>query len=169
MIRGEALATDFIVQTMFKVMFVCLGNICRSPMAECIFADMLEKCGATGKVAVFSAATSDEEEGNPIYPPAAAKLRKERVPVRPHRAVPLARSDYDRYDLFVGMEQRNISNMLRIFGDDKHNKIMRLLDCTDSPRDIADPWWTGDFDKAFRDISYGCRSLLELLSANGVI
>ena len=154
---------------MLGIMFVCLGNICRSPMAECIFVDMLEKCGAKGKVRVASAATSREEEGNGIYPPAARKLREEKVPVLLHFATPLTRDDYDRYDLFIGMEERNISAMRRIFGGDKDGKLMRLLDCSDRPRDIADPWWTGDFDRAFRDIKEGCEALIAMLASEGEI
>ncbi len=154
---------------MYGIVFVCLGNICRSPMAECVFSDMLFKSGASGKIKVYSAGTSREEEGNGIYPAAMRKLREEGVPVLKHFATPLTSSDYDRYDLFVGMETRNVEAMRRIFSGDKQGKIMRLLDCTERPRDIADPWWTGDFDRAYLDIREGCEALLTLLAARGKI
>ncbi len=154
---------------MYSIVFVCLGNICRSPMAECIFTDMLVKSGVAGKVKVCSAATSREEEGNGIYPATMRKLREEGIPILKHFATPLTRADYDRYDLFVGMETRNIDGMRRIFSGDKQGKIMRLLDCTERPRDIADPWWTGDFDRAYRDIREGCEALLAWLAAKGII
>ncbi len=154
---------------MYKIMFVCLGNICRSPMAECVFADMIAKRGLTGKLRVSSAATSSEEEGNGIYPPAARKLREEKVPVLLHFATPLTPSDYDNYDLFVGMEERNLTAMRRIFKGDPQGKLTRLLDASNRPRDIADPWWTGDFDRAYNDIREGCEALMDLLAANGTL
>lgn len=138
-------------------------------MAECIFSDMLEKSGASGKVKVYSAGTSREEEGNGIYPAAVRKLREEGVPVLRHFATPLTRADYDRYDLFVGMETRNVDSMRRIFSGDAQGKVVRLLDFCERPRDIADPWWTGDFDKAFCDIREGCEALLATLAGRGVI
>lgn len=154
---------------MYNIMFVCLGNICRSPMAECVFADMAQKRGLASKIKASSAATSREEYGNGIYPAAARKLREEGIPILPHFATPLSPSDYDKYDLFVGMESRNLAAMRRIFGGDHDGKFVRLLDCCENPRDIDDPWWTGDFDRAFADISEGCEGLLAMLAATGKI
>ncbi len=142
-----------------RIMFVCLGNICRSQMAQCVFTQMAMTAGLD--VTVDSAGTSDEEEGNPIYPAAARQLREEGVPVLRHLATKLEASDYDKWDVFFAMEQRNVSGMLRIFGGDPQDKIIRLLDLTERPRDIADPWWTGDFDRAYADICEGCSALLE--------
>lgn len=144
---------------MIKIMFVCLGNICRSPMAECVMSDMIAKRGLQNEISVYSSATSSEEIGNPIYPPAVKKLREESVPVLNHRATRLCSSDKNRYDYFVGMEERNLIAMRRILGEDA--KVCRLLDFAKNPRDIADPWWTGNFDVAYDDIVEGCGALLE--------
>lgn len=148
---------------MKKILFVCLGNICRSPMAEFIFRDMVEKRGLEKDFICASCATSTEESGNPVYPPAGRKLRELGIDPRSKRAVTLTRADYDRYDLLLGMEQRNLSAMLRICGGDPKGKIHRLLDYAPHPRDIADPWYTGDFDTTCRDIQEGCQALLERL------
>lgn len=144
---------------MIKIMFVCLGNICRSPMAECVMSDMIAKRGLQNEISVCSSATSSEEIGNPIYPPAVKKLREESVPVLNHRATRLCSSDKIRYDYFVGMEERNLIAMRRILGEDA--KVCRLLDFAKNPRDIADPWWTGNFDVTYDDIVEGCGALLE--------
>lgn len=149
---------------MIKILFVCLGNICRSPMAEFICRDMLEKRGLSHKIACASAATSDEEAGNPVYPPARRKLKEMGIDCALKRAVQLTRGDYDRYDLLVGMEERNVSAMKRICGGDPESKIHRLLDGAPHPRDIADPWYTGDFDAACRDITEGCARLIDRLA-----
>ena len=149
---------------MIRILFVCLGNICRSPMAEFICRDMLEKRGLSHQIVCASAATSDEEEGNPVYPPARKKLKDMGIDCTGKRAVPLVRSDYDRYDLLIGMEARNIAAMKRICGGDPEGKIHRLLDGTPHPRDIADPWYTGDFDTACRDIIEGCTHLIDRLA-----
>lgn len=149
---------------MIKILFVCLGNICRSPMAEFICRDMLEKRGLSHKIACASAATSDEEAGNPVYPPARRKLKEMGIDCALKRAVQLTRGDYDRYDLLVGMEERNIAAMKRICGGDPEGKIHRLLDGAPHPRDIADPWYTGDFDAACRDITEGCARLIDRLA-----
>lgn len=154
---------------MYRILFVCLGNICRSPMAECVMADMIKKCGLSGKIEVASAATSSEEEGNPIYPPAQRKLREMGVPVLNHTATRLRRADYAEYDLILGMEKGNVQNILRIVGGDCEGKVKRLLDFSDNPRDIADPWWTGDFDRAYEDIREGCERLIDyLISVKGL-
>ncbi len=148
---------------MYKIMFVCLGNICRSPMAECIAAAKLKELGLDGQVRVYSAGTSSEEEGNGIYPPARRRLIEEGIAVLPHSARQLNKYDYDEYDLFLGMETRHVSAMLRIFGGDPQNKVQRLADYSEDPHDIADPWWTGDFYSAYRDIYESCQALIQNL------
>lgn len=148
---------------MKKIMFVCLGNICRSPMAEFIFRDLVKKEGLEKEIVCASSATSMEEYGNPVYPPARKQLLKMGIDCAGKRATPLQKSDYQKYDLLLGMEERNIVNMKRICGGDPDGKIRRLLDHAPRPRDIADPWYSGDFDTACRDILEGCRILLEEL------
>lgn len=154
---------------MYSILFVCLGNICRSPMAECIMADMINKYRLGDRLTVASAATSDEEEGNPIYPPAQRKLREMGVPVLSHSATRLRHLDYAAYDLIVGMEKSNVQSILRIVGGDADKKVKRLMDFSEHPRDIADPWWTGDFDRAYEDIFEGCSSLINYLTSTGAI
>lgn len=146
---------------MLKVMFVCLGNICRSAMAECIMSQLVRERGLENEFKIDSAGTSSEEEGNCVYPSAARKLREMGVEVLPHYAKKLSLSDYERFDLFLCAEQRNVDSAKRIFGGDKEGKVMRLLDLSANPRNIADPWWTGNFDEAYSDILEGCQSLLD--------
>lgn len=150
---------------MIKIMFVCHGNICRSPMAEFIFKDMINRRGLSGEFAVASSATSTEEIwggiGNPVYPPAKAELAKHKISCEGKRAVQLQKSDYDKYDLFVGMDSANIRNMHRILGGDPQNKIRKLMDYTARGGDVADPWYSGRFDVAYRDIYDGCEALIE--------
>lgn len=148
---------------MIKVMFICHGNICRSPMAEFVFRDMVEKRGLADRIQVASSATSREEIGNPVHPGTRRKLLACRVPLREHRAVQLTRKDYQSYDYLVAMDSRNLSNIYRITGGDKAGKVCRLLDFSSLPRDIADPWYTNDFDETYSDIVEGCRGLLEHL------
>ena len=145
-----------------SIMFVCHGNICRSPMAECVMRDMLDK-GEIYDVEVASSATSREEIGNGIYPPAIAELRRLGIPLLPHHAVQLTRSDLRKYDLFLGADSVNVMNMERILGSESVGRCYRLLDFSKSPRDIADPWWTGIFTETSRDILEGCTAILELL------
>ena len=137
-------------------MFVCHGNICRSPMAEFIFKDMLKKQGRSGEFTVSSSATSTEEIirgiGNPVYPPAKAELAKHGIFAEGKRAVQLKKSDYDSYDLFLCMDSNNVRNALRIFGGDKDNKVKKLMSLAGSDRDVADPWYTGDFSVTYNDI-----------------
>ena len=152
---------------MTKILFVCHGNICRSIMAECVFADKAQKRGLAGEFAVSSAATSREEIGNPIYPPAARKLREKGVPILPHAARQMTKADYAEYDLLIGMEEYNLRNMLRITGGDPAGKLRRLLDFTSRPGDVDDPWYTGDFEAAWRDIDAGCEALLSALTGQG--
>jgi Protein-tyrosine-phosphatase len=144
-----------------KIMFVCLGNICRSPMAEFIFKSIAAKEG--GGFLAASAGTSGEEEGNPVYPPAARELAKHSISCAGKRAARFTRSDYDAYDLIVCMESRHIRCLERLLGGDPRGKIRRLLDYTDNPRDIADPWYTGDFETAYSEIYEGCRALFDAL------
>ena len=148
---------------MIRVLFVCLGNICRSPMAEYIFRDMVNKQGLDGKISCASAATSNEEWGNPVYPPARRKLAELGINCSGKTARQMNKADYERYDLLIGMESRNIARMKQICGGDAHGKIRRLLDGSPRPRDIADPWFTGDFDAACSDIMEGCEILLREL------
>ena len=149
---------------MIRVLFVCLGNICRSPMAECIMKEMVAKRGLTEQFYINSAATSTEEWGNPIYPPARRKLQEKGVPLTDHRAVQMNAGDYAHYDLLIGMDANNLRAMRRIAGGDPDGKLHRLLDYTDAPGDVADPWYTDDFDAAYRDISRGCKALLDHLT-----
>jgi protein-tyrosine phosphatase len=151
-----------------KIMFVCHGNICRSPMAEFIFRDMLRRNGLADKISVSSSATSTEEIwgdiGNPVYPPAKAELAKHGLSCEGKRAVQLQKSDYDKYDLFIGMDKANIRNMQRILGGDPEGKIRKLMEYTDRGGDVADPWYSGRFDVAYRDIYDGCEGLLRSIT-----
>lgn len=152
---------------MYRILFVCHGNICRSPMAEYIMRDMLKKRGIAG-VAVASAATSTEEIGNGVHRGTAAVLKRLGIDYSAHRARQITRADFEAYDLLIGMDSANIRNMQRIAGAFSH-KIHRLLDFADSPRDIADPWYTGDFERTLADVQEGCGALIEWLCAQGVI
>ena len=152
---------------MKRIMFVCHGNICRSPMAEFIFKKMVTEKGLEREFLIASSATSTEEiwngVGNPVYPPAKRELAAHGISCDGKRAVQLQKSDYEKYDLFVGMDSANIRNMTRIAGGDPEGKIRRLLDYTARPRDIADPWYTGNFDITYDDIVEGCEALLKSL------
>lgn len=150
---------------MTRILFVCLGNICRSPMAEFIFKDLAAKAGRGAEFEAASAGTSSEEYGNPVYPPARRKLAEHGIACAGKTARQLTRADYDRYDLLIGMESRHLAAMRRICGGDPAGKMHRLLDYTARPADIADPWYTGDFDAAWNDIESGCRALLGQLTA----
>lgn len=150
---------------MIKIMFVCLGNICRSPMAECVMKDMLKKRGLEERFFVNSAATSSEEEGHDIYYRAKCKLKEMGVDIVKHHATLLQAEDFEKYDFFVGMEERNICDMQCILGSSDKRKIFRLLDYSDNPRDIADPWYTGNFDATYREIVEGCESLLRYITS----
>lgn len=146
---------------MTKIMFVCHGNICRSPMAEYVLKQITAQQGETKKFTIASSATSTEEIGNPVHQGTRRRLVKAGVPVGDHRAVQLHKTDYEKYDYIIGMDRFNVSNILRIFGGDPEGKVFRLLDFTEEPRDIADPWYTGDFDATYNDILEGCIALLK--------
>lgn len=146
---------------MIKILFVCLGNICRSPMAEFVMKDLVKKRNMEDFFYIASAATSSEEVGNPVHPGTRKKLSEFGISVAGKRAVKLTIKDYDKYDYIVGMEARNITNIMRIFGSDPSGKVSRLLDYGERPRDIADPWYTGDFDTTYEDVLEGCQALLE--------
>ena len=149
---------------MIRIMFVCHGNICRSPMAEFILRDMLIKEGLSGQVTVASSATSTEEiwkgVGNPVYPPAKRELALHGLSCEGKRAVQLTSADYNTYHLFIGMDAANIRNMHRILGGDPESKIRKLMDYAKGG-DVADPWYTGDFGITYRDIREGCLGLLD--------
>ena len=149
---------------MTKILFICHGNICRSPMAEFIMKDLVRKAGLSAQVQIDSAATSREEIGNPIYPPAQRQLRAHGVAFDDHRARQMTRQDYADYDLLIGMDTQNLRNMQRICGGDPDGKLQLLLAYTGQTRSVADPWYTDDFDAAWQDIAFGCRALLEALT-----
>lgn len=153
---------------MIKIMFVCHGNICRSPMAEMIFVHMLRQRGMESQFHIASSATSTEEIirgiGNPIYPPAKAELQKHQIPCHPHRATQLKKSDYSCYDLFIGMDDTNLHHMRRILGHDPEGKIRSFMHTDGTPIRVADPWYSGNFSAAFRDIYEGCSVLLDALT-----
>lgn len=161
------------MEIMIKVMFVCHGNICRSPMAEFILKDMVKKKGMSDKFYIASAATSTEEiwgdRGNPVYPPARKELAKHGLSCDGKYAVQLRREDYNKYDYLIGMDSANIRNMERICGGDPEGKIYRLLSFAGVNRDVADPWYTGDFKTTYSDVEEGCTAFLEYLSEGGLI
>ena len=149
---------------MTKILFVCLGNICRSPMAEFVMKDLVKQAGLESQFRIDSAATSREELGNPVYGPARRKLAEHGISCGVHRARQLQPRDYSEYDLLIGMDQANIRNMDRICGGDPQRKIHLLLDYAGRPgQEVADPWYTGDFETAWQDISQGCQGLLKEL------
>lgn len=150
-----------------RVLFICHGNICRSPMAEFVFKNMIQKQNLADQFYISSAATSSEEiwngKGNPVYPPAKAELAKHGLSCEGKRAVQLKREDYENYDYFIGMDSANIRNMERILGGDSKGKIYKLLSFAGSDRDVADPWYTGKFDVTYQDIEAGCKGLLAFI------
>ena len=152
---------------MIRVMFVCHGNICRSPMAEFVLKRMVEEKGLGDRFYIASSATSAEEiwngVGNPVYPPARAELAKHGISCGNKCAVQLKKSDYNEYDLFVCMDSKNLRNIHRIFGADPQGKVRKLMDYTGEGGDVADPWYTDCFDIAYSDISRGCAELLKTL------
>lgn len=146
---------------MIKVLFICYGNICRSPMAEFVLRDMVEKQGLADRFEIASAATSREEIGNPVHHGTVRKLKHYGISTAGKRAVQIKKSDYENYDYILGMETFNIKGILRIVGEDTENKVFRLLDFSERPRDIADPWYTGNFDLTYEDVVEGCEGFLK--------
>ena len=153
---------------MTRILFICHGNICRSPMAEFVLRDMCSRAGLSAEFDIASAATSSEELGNPVYPPARRKLAEHGISCEGHAACQLTAQDYEEYDLLIGMEGANLKNMQRICGGDPAGKMHRLLDYTDRPGDVADPWYTGDFEATWRDVSTGCQGLLASIQNKNV-
>ena len=149
---------------MHRVLFVCHGNICRSAMAECVMNGLVRKAGLEADFSIASAATSTEEIGNPVYPPARRKLAEHGIGCAGKAARQLRREDYDRYDLLIGMDGANLRNMRRICGGDPVGKLSLLLDWTGRPGDVAEPWYTGDFEATWRDVAAGCQALLTNLT-----
>jgi protein-tyrosine phosphatase len=153
--------------TMTKILFVCHGNICRSPMAEFVMKDLVEKNGLKNQFYIASAATSTEEIGNGVHYGTRNKLAQYGISVAGKTAVQLKKSDYDKYDYIIGMDKWNLRNMQRMLPEDKGHKIYLLLDFSENPRDIADPWYTGDFDTTYNDIYEGCTALLNKIIKEG--
>ena len=154
---------------MIKILFICHGNICRSPMAEFVMKDLVQKAGLDGQLAIASAATSTEEIGNPVYPPARRKLAEHGIRCDGKRARQLRRDDYTRYDLLIGMDRANVRNMERICGGDPEGKLHLLLEYTARPGEVADPWYTGDFQATWEDVEAGCTGLLQSLLDSGAL
>ena len=152
------------VWSMKKILFVCHGNICRSPMAEYVMKDLVKKAGLEAEFQIASAATSREEIGNPVYPPARRKLAEHGISCEGHAARQLRNRDYEEYDLLIGMDKANLHNMFRICGGDFNNKMHLLLEYAGRPdQEVADPWYTGDFDSTWQDVLEGCEGLLDNL------
>ena len=150
---------------MTKILFVCHGNICRSPMAEFVMKDLVKKAGLEAEFEIASAATSAEEIGNPVYPPARRKLAEHGISCAGHVARQLRREDYEDWDLFIGMDEANLRNMRRLFGGDPAGKCSLLLSHTNRPGEVADPWYTGDFEATWQDVEEGCQALLSECSS----
>ena len=149
---------------MKRILFVCHGNICRSPMAEFVMKDLVRKAGLDNQFQIASAATSTEEIGNPVYPPARRKLAEHGISCAGKTARQLTQADYDEYDLLIGMDQANLRNIRRICGGDPEGKIHLLLEYADRPgQEVADPWYTGDFEATWQDVLAGCQGLLASL------
>ena len=149
---------------MIKILFICHGNICRSPMAEFIMKDLVKKAGLEKEFLIESAAASREELGNPVYPPARRKLAEHGISCTGKTARQLQNHDYEKFDLLIGMDRRNLRDMQTICGGDFADKMHLLLDYTDRPgQEVADPWYTDNFEATWRDVSDGCQGLLDHL------
>ena len=144
-----------------KILFICHGNICRSTMAESVMTHLVRQAHLEHLFEINSAATSREELGNDIHPGTKAKLREVGIPFERRQARQITQKDYEYYDMLIGMDARNIINMRRFYGDDPQNKFSLLLDHSDRPHDIADPWYTGNFDTTYADIKEGCEALIK--------
>ncbi len=151
---------------MIKVLFVCLGNICRSPMAEFVLREMVKREDLQDDFFISSAATSSEEIGNGVHYGTIKKLREVGIPITNRVARKMTKQDYEKYDYIIGMEESNIRNIKRIIGEDKDGKVYKLLDFSNNPRDIADPWYTGNFDETYNDILEGCKAFLKKVRTN---
>ena len=149
---------------MIRILFVCHGNICRSPMAEFVMKDLVDKAGLADAFEIASAATSSEELGNPVYPPARRKLAEHGIGCAGKTARRLTADDYDEYDLLIGMDDANLRNMRRLFGGDPDGKCCLLLEYIGSTRGVADPWYTRDFEATWNDVYAGCKALLAALA-----
>lgn len=149
--------------TMIKILFICHGNICRSPMAEFIMKNLISKKHVQSYFFIDSCATSQEEIGNGLYPYAKDILLKHNIPIYQHSARQITLSDYDYFDYLLVMENYNLHNLKRIIPTDPQKKIFRLLDFTNFPTDISDPWYSGDFETAYQEITKGCQALLEYI------
>ena len=148
---------------MIKILFVCHGNICRSPMAEFVMKDLVNKKGMADQFEIASAATSTEEIGNPVYPPAKRKLKEHGISCEGKTARQMTKADYAYYDYIIAMDRFNLRNMTRFVGNDPDNKVSLLMDFTNRPGDVADPWYTGDFETTWNDVYEGCIDILEKL------
>lgn len=154
---------DMLISSMIKILFVCHGNICRSPMAEMVMKDLVRKAGLESDFYIDSAATSTEEIGNGMHRGTVSKLREAGVPFTNHRARQITLADYSEYDYLVGMDNENLYYMNRRWNNDPENKVHLLLDFCKKNRDVADPWYTGDFEATYRDVMEGCTALLGML------
>ena len=152
---------------MINVLFICHGNICRSPMAEYMCKDKVKKLGLGDRFHIASAATSREEIGNGVYPPAKKKLKSVGITADNHHARQVTKEDYDTYDYLLVMERYNIPNLMRILKDDRQKKVYRLLDFAEEKGDIADPWYTGDFETTYKDIERGLDGFFRMLEKEG--
>ncbi len=148
---------------MIKILFVCHGNICRSPMAEFVMKDMVRRAGLEKEFEIASAATSTEEIGNPVYPPARKKLAEHGITCNGKTARQMTWGDYVHYDHLIGMDNWNLRNMRRMTKNDPEGKVRSLLSFAGSDREVADPWYTGDFEATWKDVIEGCAALLEFL------
>lgn len=149
---------------MIKILFICHGNICRSPMAEFVLKHLTAQSGLTSEIHIASAATSTEEIGNDIHRGTRRKLTQMKIPFSPRRARQVTKADYDEYDYLIVMDGNNLRNLRRIIGEDRENKVYKLLDFTERKgQDIADPWYTGNFDETYDDVLEGCEGLIRYL------
>ena len=151
---------------MIRVLFVCHGNICRSPMSQYVLQDMVNKSHRSAEFEIASAATSTEEIGNPVYPPARRKLAEHGISCAGHHARQMTRCDYDYYDYLIVMDNWNLRNIRRFVPKDTKGKVYMLRDFTDHPGEIADPWYTGDFETTYQQIVEGCQGLLQYIDKN---
>ena len=154
---------------MVKILFVCHGIICRSPMAEFVMKDLVRREKCADRFEIASAAVSREEIGNPVYPPARRKLAEHGISCAGKTARQMTKADYVRYDYIIGMDRSNLRRMESICGGDPQGKLSLLLDWTDRPGSVADPWYTDDFDETWRDVTEGCEAFLRMLKDTGIL